>query len=157
MANGKKGYPPVKNFYPQNPEKYAGDISKIKTRSSWEIKFANYCDKNPSVVQWNSEDIVIPYWSSADNKQRKYHMDFTMTVRTSTGKLQTYLIEIKPYKQTIRPEKKQGKREVAYLNEMYTYQVNMDKWIHAKQYAESQGWIFIILTENELYPKGTPK
>lgn len=154
---GRRKYPDVVPFYPKNPEKYAGDISKIKTRSSWEIKFANYCDKNPSIVQWNSEDIVIPYWSSADNKERHYHVDFTMTVRTSNGKLQTYMVEIKPYKQTLKPEPKKGKKEATLLQEMYTYQVNMDKWIHAKQYAESQGWIFIIITENELYPMGINK
>ena len=67
-----KKWPEVKNFYPTNPEKYIGDLTNIKMRSSWEIKFAKYCDTNPSVLKWNSEDIHIPYWSTLENKQRTY-------------------------------------------------------------------------------------
>lgn len=145
-----KKWPEVKNFYPKNPQKYVGDLSNIKSRSSWEIKFMRYCDINPSIIKWNSEGVQIPYWSTADNKERTYHVDFVITVETKNG-LQTMLVEIKPYKQTLKPEKKKGKKLESYLTECYTYQVNMDKWTHAKKYAESRGWKFIIMTENELY------
>lgn len=149
-------YPEVKSFYPKNPRKYAGDVNNIKLRSSWEFKFAHYCDDNPSVIQWNSEDIIVPYWSSFDQKMRNYHLDFTMVVQDKDGNCKTWMVEIKPYNQTIKPVKTKGKKEHTFLNEMQTYQVNMDKWIHANQYAKDRGWSFLVITENELY-NGKPK
>lgn len=149
MSRSKK-WPEVKQFVPKNPQKYAGDITDIKMRSSWERKFANWCDNNPSVIQWNSEDIAIPYWSSADNKTRTYHVDFIIVMKTASG-TETILIEIKPYAQTIKPERKSGKKVESYINECHTYQVNVDKWIHANQYAKDRGWTFKILTEKELF------
>lgn len=151
MAN--KRYPELKQFIPKNVEKYIGDVTNIVMRSSWEIKFAKWCDNNPSVIQWNSEDIEIPYWSSADNKMRRYHIDFTVSIKNNQGQIETMLIEIKPYNQTIPPKKTKGKKEINYLNECHTYQVNMDKWIHAKKYADERGMKFVILTEVDLYGK----
>lgn len=145
-----KKWPEVKQFYPTNPGKYIGKVDDIKMRSSWEIKFARYCDINPSIIKWNSEEIKIPYWSSADNKERTYHVDFVITVQTKEG-LKTMLVEIKPYKQTIKPEKKQGKKIESYLKECHTYQVNIDKWRHANEFAKGRGWSFIVLTEEQLY------
>lgn len=148
-----KGYPELKQFKPSNPHKYVGDVNNIVMRSSWETKFARYCDINPSVIQWNSEGVEVPYWSSADNKMRTYHVDFIMKLRNADGEIETLLVEIKPHKQTLPPEKKRGKKEVTYLNECHTYQVNMDKWLHAKKYAEERNMKFIILTEEHLYGK----
>ena len=151
-----RGYPEVKKFKPKNIAKYVGDVNRIEMRSSWEIKSANYCDNNPSVLQWNSEGVKVPYWSSADNKMRTYHLDFVITVKTNTG-IRTMLIEIKPYAQTIAPVKKRGKRQESYLNECYVYQVNMDKWLHAKKFADERGWQFVIMTEEDLYAKDVKK
>mgnify|MGYP003607486515 CR=1 FL=1 len=154
--NKKKGWPEVKQFYPKNPAKYIGDLNNIKMRSSWEIKFAHWADMNPSVIQWNSEDVQVPYWSSADQKMRTYHLDFVLKMQTRDG-IKTMLVEIKPYMQTIKPERKKGKKMESYLNECYVYQVNMDKWQHAKKYAEDRGWQFVILTEEHLYNKKVKK
>ena len=109
-----KKWPELKKFIPKNPEKYVGDVNDIVMRSSWEIKFAHYCDINPSIIQWNSEGVKIPYWSREDNKMRTYHLDFVIIVKTYTG-IKTMLIEIKPYKQTIKPVKTRGKKESSFL------------------------------------------
>lgn len=148
-----KKWPEVKKFIPKNPEKYVGDLSRIEMRSSWEIKFANYCDMNPSIVQWNSEGVKVPYWSSADNKERTYHVDFIITVKTLDGTVKTMMVEIKPYKQTIKPVQSRGKKMESYLSECYTYQVNMDKWISAKKFAADRNWSFVVMTEEQLYGK----
>lgn len=145
-----KKWPELKKFIPKNPEKYVGDVNDIVMRSSWEIKFAHYCDINPSIIQWNSEGVKIPYWSREDNKMRTYHLDFVIIVKTYTG-IKTMLIEIKPYKQTIKPVKTRGKKESSFLNEMAVYNVNMDKWTHATAYAKERNWQFVIMTEEELY------
>ena len=146
----KKGWPELKKFIPRNPQKYVGNINDITMRSSWEIKFAHYCDMNPSVIKWNSEGVQVPYWSSADNKMRTYHLDFVITVQTKSG-VKTMLVEIKPHSQTLKPERKKGKKMESFLNECYVYQVNMDKWMHAKKFAEERGCEFAVLTEEQLY------
>lgn len=150
-------WPELKKFIPKNKEKYVGSIHEITLRSSWEVKFCRYCDENPSVVQWNSEGVKIPYWSSADNKDRTYHVDFLIKVKTTQGAHETLLIEIKPYKQTIKPEKRKNQKMETFINECTTYQVNMDKWLHAKKYAEERGWRFIVLTEEQLYGTNVKK
>ena len=146
-----KKWPELKKFMPKNPQKYVGNIHEITLRSSWEVKFCRYCDENPSVIQWNSEGVKVPYWSSKDQKNRTYHVDFLIKVKTVDGGFETLLIEIKPYKQTLKPTKRKNQRMESFINESETYQVNMDKWLHANEYAKERNWKFIVLTENELY------
>ena len=50
-------------FKPKNPSKYKGNINEIVYRSSWEKKMMIYCDTTKSVVEWGSEELVIPYVS----------------------------------------------------------------------------------------------
>ena len=63
-------------FTPLRPEKYIGDPTNIVMRSSWETKFALWCDKNSSVLSWNSEETVVPYVSPVDNRAHRYFIDF---------------------------------------------------------------------------------
>ena len=64
-------------------------------------------------------------------------------------KIQTYIVEIKPKKQTISPKPKKNKR--AYLNECITYETNMCKWKAAEAFCKTNGWIFKILTEDNIF------
>jgi hypothetical protein len=132
-------------FKPIFPEKYAGDPTNIIMRSSWETKFANWCDKNPSIIRWSSEETVIPYRCPTDNHIHRYFVDFKIT--TSNNK--TYLIEVKPEKQT-KPPEYPGKQTKRYIIESLTYMKNQAKWIAAREYAKDRGWEFKILTEYEL-------
>ena len=63
-------------FKPVNYRKYKGDPTKIIWRSLWERKFMTYCDANPSIIEWGSEEIVIPYISPVDGKVHRYFPDF---------------------------------------------------------------------------------
>lgn len=127
----------------RNPEKYVGDRSNIIYRSSWELKFLIWCDSNPSILKFSSEETVIPYVSPIDNRPHRYFVDFKIQTRDNT-----YLVEIKPYAQTKPPDgKRKGRR---YLQEASTYMVNQTKWEYAKRYAEARNWKFIVLTEHEL-------
>jgi len=47
-------------FNPRNPEKYKGDFRNIIYRSSWEVEFMRYCDRNPNILEWGSEEFFIP-------------------------------------------------------------------------------------------------
>ena len=65
------------------------------------------------------------------------------------GHRQTMLIEVKPKKQCVPPEKK-SRVTRRYLREVQRWGVNKAKWDAATDYAELNGWKFIILTEDHL-------
>ena len=114
-------------YQPTFPRKYKGDPTNIIFRSLWEKKFMNYCDKNKNVLEWNSEEIVIPYRSPVDNRIHRYFPDFYMKVRESNGTIKNYIIEVKPLKQC-SPPKKPKRLTKGYLREAYTYATNQTKW-----------------------------
>ena len=59
-----------------------------------------YCDKNDKILEWGSEEIALPYRSPVDNRVHRYFPDFYIKVQENTGCIKTYLIEVKPLKQT---------------------------------------------------------
>lgn len=138
-----------RKFVPTFAEKYAGDPTNIIMRSSWETRFANWCDKNPSVIKWNSEETVVPYRCPTDNKIHRYFIDFKIQIKTKDEQVKTYLIEVKPAKQTRAPVHP-GRTTKRYLAESYMFMKNQAKWSAAKQYALDRKWEFKIITEVEL-------
>ena len=70
-------------YHPTNRKKYRGDVNNIIYRSLWERKFMVYCDTNPDITEWGSEEIVIPYMSPLDRKRHRYFPDFY--IKTSNG------------------------------------------------------------------------
>lgn len=136
-------------FIPKNIHKYRGNYRNIIYRSSWELKFMNYCDSRPNVLEWGSEEIAIPYRSPLDRKIHRYFVDFYVKMVDSDGKISKYLIEIKPKRQTIAPKPQQRKTK-SYLYEVTEYVKNEAKWTAAKEFCLDKGWQFLILTENEL-------
>jgi hypothetical protein len=134
-----------RKFTPIFPEKYTGDPTNIIMRSSWETRFASWCDKNPSVLKWSSEETVIPYRCPTDNRIHRYFVDFKITV--STGK--TYIVEVKPAAQT-QPPIYPGRQTQRYITESLTFMKNKAKWEAAIEFARDRGWEFKIITEKEL-------
>ena len=131
-------------------EKYKGDPTNVTYRSLWERKFMNYCEENPNVIQWSSEEIIIPYRSPIDKKVHKYYPDFWIRVKNARGQLESILIEIKPKKQVL-PPKKPKRTTKRYISEVYTYGVNEAKWKAAKEYCKDRKWKFEIITEDHLF------
>jgi len=103
-----------------------------------------YLDRQPGVLQWNSEEIIIPYKSPIDNKWHRYYPDFWV----KTSKSET-IIEIKPKKQT-KPPKENPKHRRRYLREVKTFVVNEAKWKAAKEFCENKGFQWKIMTEDTL-------
>jgi len=134
-----------RKFTPLFPEKYTGDPTNIIMRSSWETMFANWCDKNPAITKWSSEETIIPYRCPTDNLIHRYFVDFKITLKD--GK--TYLVEVKPKAQTIPPVYP-GKQTKRYLTESMMFIKNQAKWSAAKNYCKDRGWQFKIITEQEL-------
>ena len=135
-------------YKPRNPKKYKGDVNNIICRSSWEEKFCGYCDINENILQWGSEEFHIPY-RAPDGKIRRYYPDFLIKVKENNGKIKTYVIEVKPFKQT-KPPKKRKKVTQSYLYECKTYAVNEAKWKFADDWCKNRGIEFKIITEREL-------
>ena len=143
MAESKKSL-----FKPTHPRKYKGDITNIICRSSWEKTFCNWCDINESILEWGSEEFWIPY-RAPDGKTRRYFPDFIIKVKENDGEIKTYVIEVKPAKQT-KPPKKRTKVTKSYLYECKTYAVNQAKWAAASEWCKDRKLTFKIITEREL-------
>ena len=141
----------LQGFYkPQNPQKYKGDIKQIVYRSSYELSFLTRLDNDKDVIQYSSEEVIVPYRDPVDKRLRRYFCDFYVK-RKLGDKIVEQLIEIKPYVQTIPPVLTgTKKKKKTLLNEVYTFALNQAKWDAARTYCARRGWEFIIMTEKEL-------
>ena len=137
-------------FVPKNPNKYKGDPTNIVYRSRWELVVMMKFDSHPDVVEWSSEELVVPYRSPLDNKIHRYFPDFIMKRKDKDGKIKTFMIEVKPKAQTV-PPKVQNKVTKRYINEVATWGVNSAKWKMAEQYCADRGWEFMKITEDDLF------
>jgi hypothetical protein len=139
-------------YIPSNPKKYRGNINNIIWRSTWELRLLKFLDNNPNVLEFASEEVIIPYISPIDNKMHRYFVDFYAKIKDNSGNIKQYLIEVKPFYQTQKPNiNKKSKK--TYLKEVYDYIVNRSKWESATNFAKNNNMEFLVLTEKELYNK----
>ena len=136
-------------YTPKNPKKYKGDYHNIVYRSLWERKFMVYCDNSDNILEWGSEEIIIPYLSPWDGKLHRYFPDFYIKVKQSSGNIKKFIIEVKPKKQT-KPPKPVHRKTKKWLNEVRTYSINEAKWKSASKWCSDNDMEFKILTEEEL-------
>ena len=137
-------------YIPSNPKKYKGNSSKIVYRSLWERKLMVYCDMNEKVLEWGSEEIIIPYVSPWDNRIHRYFPDFYMKVKQANGSTKKFIIEVKPKYQCKSPPANPPRRTRRWLNEVKTYTINQAKWKSANEFCLDHGMEFKILTEDHL-------
>ena len=136
-------------FRPHNIKKYRGDHKGIIYRSLWELRFMRYCDNTPSILEWASEELIIPYRSPVDGKKHRYFPDFWLKVKTAEGEIKESVIEIKPKIQT-KPPKKRSKVTRKYLREVKTWGINEAKWKAAEAFCKDRDWSLKIITEKDL-------
>lgn len=136
-------------FNPKNIKKYMGDPTNIIYRSRWELLLMRYLDHHPHVIQWGSEELIVPYRSPIDGRLHRYFPDFLVKRINKNGIKETVLIEVKPEYQTVPPQR-QDRITQRYLNEVKTWGINEAKWKAAKEYCEDRGWKFQIMTEKHL-------
>jgi TnsA endonuclease N terminal len=134
-------------FTPKNPQKYNGDHRNIIYRSSWECKIMDRFDKDPNVITWASEELIIPYRSPVDGKYHRYFPDFLVKMNTRDG-IKTFLIEVKPLKQS-SPPKQQKRMTKQYIHEVATWGVNQAKWKAAIEYCKDRKWEFVVMASND--------
>ena len=134
----------------KNPEKFVG--SKLPTyRSSWEYTFMTFCDNNPSVQQWSSESVKIPYRDPLTGKQTVYVPDFLIVYVDKNMQKHAELVEIKPQNQMLK--EKVGKNPYNQAQ----YVKNMAKWAAAGQWCKQQGIRFRIINETDIFHSGSKK
>ena len=138
-------------YKPKQPKKYIGNPTKIIYRSLLEKRFMLYCDKTDAILEWGSEEVVVPYKSPIDNRMHRYFVDFIVKLKNKDNITEVLLIEVKPKKQCSPPKKPQKKTR-KYFTEMKNWGVNSAKWKAATEYAENKGWKFIIMTDETLSP-----
>jgi hypothetical protein len=136
-------------FTPLNPDKYAG--KKIPTyRSGWELTFMQFCDNHPSIIQWASESITIPYQNPLTGKNTIYVPDFFIVYQDKKGTKRAELIEVKPQSQTTMESARSSRDKAAVA-------VNYAKWTAASAWCKKNGIVFRVITEHDIYHKGKKK
>ena len=140
-------------YKPLNPKKYVGNSSQVIYRSLWERKLMVYCDNNNAVLEWGSEEVIIPYRSPWDGRIHRYFPDFYMKVRQSSGAIKKFIVEVKPKYQTKPPVKNPKLKTKKWYKEGQNWGVNSAKWKSATEYCKDQNMEFKILTEDHLNPQ----
>ena len=132
-----------------NKAKYVADLQEVIYRSSWELKYMKYLDRQPNVLEWASENVIIPYYNPVEKKTRRYFVDFYVKIQNPEGLIKKYIIEVKPASQC-RPPKQRKRISTKYKNDLKRFIMNQSKWKAARKWAEKRGMEFVILTEKEL-------
>ena len=140
-------------YIPINPKKYVGNSSQIIYRSLWERKLMVYCDRNDNIIEWGSEEVIVPYRSPWDGKIHRYFPDFYMKVKQTNGTYKKFIIEVKPKAQCKEPTKTPKRKTRKWYKEVQTWGINQAKWKSATDYCENRGMEFKILTEDHLNPQ----
>lgn len=136
-------------FRPTNIYKYKGDHTNIIYRSLLERRYMEYFDLASNILEWSSEEIVIPYISPFDDRIHRYYPDFYIKKKESDGSILSYIVEIKPASKTKPPKIPKG-RSKKYLYEQKDWIINTVKWEAAQKYCEKYNYKFLILTENNI-------
>lgn len=132
-----------------NAEKYKGNKNQICWRSSWELRMMKFFDLNPNVVEWSSEETIIPYPNPLTGRVSRYFVDFYAKMKTKDGTVKKFLVEVKPYSQTIPPVQKTRKTKTL-MRQQAEYIKNQAKWQAATQWCAKHNSQFVILTEKHL-------
>lgn len=112
---------------------------KIIYRSSYEKKFLVWLETNNQIKNWGSECISIKYFSALDNKYHTYYPDYFVVLENG----EKWVIEIKPYNQTIKPINENQRNYKEYIK-------NICKWREAEKFCKANGYKFKILTEKTI-------
>ena len=139
-------------FIPKNPQKYAGDPTKIMFRSSWETAAMKFFDSSAAVLKWGSEEIKIPYLKPFVDpvtgkpgvKPANYFPDFVVVYQDKNGNIQKEILEIKPLKESLQEKAKTDRDKMALV-------VNIAKWKAAEAFARQHGMKFRVITEKSLF------
>ena len=141
-------------FKPLNKSKCLNK-NQIVYRSSLEQQLMIILDKNPNVIAWSSESVIIPYKHPVKSAQSnspqyaRYFVDFYFKLKIG-DKTKEFLVEVKPHSQTKPPTQHGNKKQSTIVYETLQWAVNKAKWEAAKKYCESKNMEFIIIDEKNI-------
>lgn len=107
----------------------------------------NFCDNHPSVLQWASEAIAIPYMCPFRKRRSQYVPDFFVVYIDRNGNQHVEVVEIKPHKET-------GQSLTRSRRDAMVAVKNQAKWAAAQAYCAANGFIFRVVTEKDLFHMG---
>jgi hypothetical protein len=136
-------------FQIQNPDKYVGNKTPTY-RSSWEFVFMQFCDNNPSIINWASEAVRINYRNPLTGKNTIYVPDFLITYQDAGGSQRAELVEVKPKKETTLEGAKNIRDQASAI-------LNMAKWEAARAWCRAHGMTFRVVTEDMIFHQGRSK
>lgn len=131
------------SYLVKNTEKYQG-VGLPTYRSSWELKFMELCDNNPSITMWASESIRIPYRHPFTGKMTNYVPDFLVQYTNAAGEQKVELVEIKPASQTTLEGAKNRRDQTAV-------HINAAKWQAATEFCKQRGIFFRVINEDSIF------
>tara|TARA_Y100000034_G_scaffold132483_1_gene195562 strand:- start:934 stop:1284 length:351 start_codon:yes stop_codon:yes gene_type:complete len=109
-----------------------------------------YCDSSNAIIEWGSEEIIIPYLSPWDGRIHRYFPDFYIKVKQADGGIKKMVIEVKPKVQCKPPKKSPKRKTKRWYGEVKTWSINEAKWKYATEWCENNDMEFKILTEEHL-------
>ena len=153
------------------PEKYLGNPNLIIYRSGWELSFCKWCDLSPSIINWGSEPIRVPYYNRVSKLEeckklglnpnnpknwitKFYNVDFWIQIKKADGLIEKWFVEIKPAHKLKKPEPPKNDAPLKdirrYNNAVKDYLINESKFLAMKTYAEQKNSKFYIFSEDQL-------
>lgn len=133
-------------FTPKNSEKYIGK-HKPKYRSGWEMTMMMFLDNNPSILQWASEPLYIPYIHPLTGKRANYIPDFLVIYENKYGQRKAEIVEIKPKKQSLIESRTASAKDRAIVA------INHAKWKAAAEFCKRSGLVFRVINEDHIFHK----
>jgi hypothetical protein len=118
-----------------------------------------WCDHSDKVVSWDFENLKIPYVNSMEKTRHTYLIDFMIDIiepdkNSPKGyKVVRYVIEVKPIKQLLPPDRKRFKSKKSYMEAAVTYIINKDKREATLRVCRKKGWRYKAITERDLFGK----
>lgn len=131
------------SFVPKNPQKLIGQ-QQVYYRSSWEHTVMNFLDTHPSVIQWASESIKVNYINPLTGKRSQYVPDFLIIYQDKNGNRKHEIVEVKPRSQALAEHAKSRYDKAMQV-------VNLAKWAAALAWCKQNGFVFRLLTEDDIY------
>lgn len=152
-------------------EKYIGDPNLIVFRSAWEFSFCMWADYSPSILQWTSEPIKIPYYDKVSKLEeckklglnpnnpanwvkKNYNTDFWIKIKNPAGEIEKWLIEIKPKEKLTRPKPVSKdaplKDQKRFNTRAREFLINESKFEAMNAWSIRNGIKFYIFTEDQL-------
>jgi len=111
-----------------------------------------FFDDTPAILWWQSEEVIVPYYSPVDEKMHRYFPDFIICLKNKHGEIRKIMIEIKPESDLREPTKRQWKK-------LKTWTVNQAKWAAAREWCKQNDMEFEVMTERHIsntYAKALP-